>query len=456
MRHVNPDTAEFAEAVIGDARRNHPLTILDWTAFPRDAGVLTELCELTLRLPDLNQELTSGRRCPDRTVRELMAVAAKPAVAGVLPEDDREATYLWISSCFLVATAERWGRVVGFEPGTAYQMLGPNGPAWVEEMMRRTDAVAPRMGVDEYWLKNLPTASSPTFTGSTGEHMFRAQVHLVDGSTREIMAALGPIMSNEVKLADSHELLKACTTRAVTMNKGVLDLSKAFAPGEFHRGMRQALLPIPCPVASGNLPGESQAYIGDFPVGGKVFEGPNAANIVGVPMLDLSLGLDDQEYRAMIQGRFRWYAPDDLAQIKQCLAANRSMVDIVAESLGVPTSALVAMPVSDVAKVLMGSTPAVMQAASELAKFCEFYRKWSGAHFGAISKHVIDAGKHIPNAELAILPISSQTGVSGNSVSHARHVADLRRAGFLTHRLPAAMRIATPAANDPVFAGEVG
>lgn len=440
-----------------DARRNYPQILLDWTAFPRDAGVLTELCELTLSLPDLNHELTSGRRCPARTVRELMAVAGKPAVAGILPEDDREANYLWIASCFLVATAERWGRVVGFKPGTAYQMLGPNGPAWVEEMMRRTDAVAPRMGVDEYWLKNSPSTTSPTFTGSTGEHMFRAQVRLVNSATRDIMAALGPIMSAEVKLADGRELLKACTTLAAAMNKGVLDLSKAFAPGEFHRGMRQALLPIPCPVASGgNLPGESQAYLSEFPVGGKVFEGPNAANIVGVPMVDLALGLDDHEYREMIQGRFQWYSPGDLAQIKQCLAANRSMVDIVAEAVEVPTSALVTMPVPDVAKVLMGSSPAVMQAASELAQLCEFYRKWSGAHFGAISRHVINAGRHIAETELAALPISHQTGVSGNSVSHARHVADLRKAGFLTSRLPAAMRIATPAANDPVFAGEVG
>lgn len=107
-------------------------------------------------------------------------------------------------------------------------------------MMSKTGAVAPRLGVKEYWLGNEPNVHSPTFTGSEGEHEFRKQVHLVSRVTQRMTDLLRPIAIGEAKIEECGAMLTKTIEMAREMVMGMLRLIKAFDRGgaEFSVGMR--------------------------------------------------------------------------------------------------------------------------------------------------------------------------------------------------------------------------
>lgn len=424
---------------------------LDWREYPRDAGFTTDLCELALRLPELNTELIAGRRCPVRTVLEIMDVIAKAVSADFIPDSDRDVLYTWQGFCFSTAFAERWRWTARMSSRSVYDLLPPTITGWLEKIMRRTGAGTPRLGLREYWLDVAPNSHGPTFTGSRSELFFREQVHEVSDKTRTMGQELWNIVRAGTPLSQVRDQLQYCARLAASLNQGMLALTKAFSPGEFQTSFRQGLGPGECPVVVESH-GGVEPYLGAITVGRRTYAGPNAAHVPGVPILDLALGIGDAAYRMQISERFEFYSLSDRRLVQPCLAANRSLVDVLAENLELSSARLVSMSAAELGHTLKSAPPSVFAATTALSALGETWRKWSGAHFAAIDRHVLRAHEHVPEAVLATLPVSHVTGVSGNSVmEHAAHVANLRKHGFLTSKLPVAVRIATPGANDASY-----
>lgn len=191
-------------------------------------------------------------------------------------------------------------------------------------------------------------------------------------------------------------------------------------------------------------------YICAYPVDGRMWQGPNAANIPGVPMVDLLLGSVDAYYRQMIEGRFCWYTAAEQASVQGLLDDGRSMVDAVARTLGIGADILRQWSPEQCAQALKLLPPQAMRSVADVARLARNVCQWNGGHWrGAIGQHVIEAAKHIPPELARQLPVASTQGVSGNALDHAAHIYHTRSKSFIVTVLEPAVRIATPAANDP-------
>ena len=208
----------------------------------------------------------------------------------------------------VVGSIERHAQMRGDRSGEAKDRL-PNVDALLTTLARLSDLPSPRGDHYTYWF-TLYEGRQLTHMGTDGERAFGEAVRGLDGDQRQNSRSLAPVVDGGLPITSNEavELLLAAAERETAIRERMLHLWKRNASGERN-------LPVPTFTV------DMRTFLVAYRVAGTPYSGPNAADVAGQVLHDLTVGIIDDDYKTKI-------VPIRFARMD---SADRALVDAAME-----------------------------------------------------------------------------------------------------------------------------
>jgi hypothetical protein len=322
-------------------------------------------------LPRLNMGILEGRLDVDAFVAEATPVLEALREVGIdsLAACRRADARRYLETLgFVACSVERHMQALGRPQGAGLGLL-----PGLEDALALAGMAAelpPTLGYTGYWLDN--SGERPlTFTGDPQERFFRDMVVKVNDLHSRACALLRPIACGDVRVVDGDAVDRLLA--AAEAEDGVHDCYRSFRPvGPAAR--EEFTVPFFTFVM--------RTFLVAFPVHGRTFHGPNAANIAAQASLDYVSGLVEPFYRQHVEERMHYMSLEERMQVVQDMRM-ASVLDRLLDALGLTSADVLAWP----PYALASRIEERVETMRPLTAFGEFKRAAggaAGAHYGLI------------------------------------------------------------------------
>jgi Domain of unknown function (DUF1864) len=409
------------EARLSDPRRVAEERIRTWEVRARAWAVEA--------LPRLNRSISEDRAAVSDFVSE-----AQDAVFAHLAESDIDSLARCSRSqarrClellgFIACSIERHTQAHGLAPGAGLAQL----PA-LEDALGNSGMAAelpPTLGYAGYWLDNSGTHPL-TFTGDPQERFFREMVVRVNDLHSRAAALVRPIARGEIAV-DSAEAVRRLLEAAEAEDQ-VHDCYRSFRPvGPAAR--EKFTVPFFTYVM--------RSFLVAFPVHGRTFHGPNAANISAQASLDYLGGIVEPFYRHHVEERMSYMSLEERLIVVEDMRTP-SVLERLLDAVGLAPADVLTLSKTQISRKIAERR----QVVSALTAFGEFKRAAggaAGAHFGLIVHFL----QREPKAGATSTPVAPSHGTGGRSHDETKQVMRMRQREPTSTALLAAVKSAASA-----------
>lgn len=326
---------------------------------------------------------------------------------------------------FPIGSIERHAQRAGAEPGAAKLALAGVDVALIR-LAGAGGLPAPRGGVATYWIEN-DEREPLLFTGTRGEALFGSAVRRIDRLQRHGAELLRPICTGELDVASAAavEAMHEAARNASAVRETLLELWRRDETGERN---------LSVDVFTCQL----RTYLAAYPVGGRLFHGPNAANIPGQIEHDFSIGTVDERYRSeIVPERLLQLDAEDCVRVCAVLA-HRSTLERILDALGLTAQqATAATPAALAAR--LAASPGLEAVRAFVALARNAGSTW-GTHQSQINTYLKRAAREVPAERLRSLPVPPTAGTGGHVHDSTERLMRMRHDHPVVHALALALR----------------
>lgn len=377
-------------------------------------------------LPIINSAIEGGTAGPHELVSRLRPIlaAVREEAKAAMPLERQPARRLLQLLGFAISSVERHFQAAGEEPGTGKGLLGP-----LDEFLIRLAHFGkhpPRDSDTTYWYLNDPCTF--TFTGDLQEAHFNRIVNLqrrVQSAAchllRPICAGILPVSSPDAVLSMSRaaegleQLLEGYRSFTEPVNGGY-----RFSPDFFMRRMR--------------------TYLVGYPIGGRLWSGPNAANLAANMSLDYLTGVTAPEYAEVVKSRWCYLVKEDQDELEADMRSV-SLSERVVQAAGLNFGLVSDSTPEDLARHISGQPIEIDNMLNAFRDIMSPLTQATGIHFRLIKDYLIRNAEKLSPEEYDALPIKPDKGTGEMAHAQTRRIMEMRRKHPIVSKLLAAVRI---------------
>lgn len=313
---------------------------------------------------------------------------------------------------FVVSSAERHLQTAREPAGAAVIRLS------MTETLVRLGRIArhnPRDSHISLWLDNR--RDPLTFRGGTGEVLFNENVNITQDFYEVSASTLYPIGNGDVPLSSeaAHDAIlfaKVNVERVHFAYRRFME-SALLTPDDFFR-FRQ--------------------YLTKYPVEGRMWSGPNAANIIGQVQLDYTIGTVEDFYKEVIAARWDLWSDEERMAVSTDMA-RPSLFTQLLSGLRIADEAQ-NLTINDLV-MAMQERPEYLPAAEGIAKLVAEAAHLSAYHFALIANYLMKPKFPPEMVENAIVPPTLGTGAHNHD--ETRRIMEMRTKHPLGAKIVAAV-----------------
>lgn len=401
--------ASVPSAVRAELQEN----VLEWLSRAR-TWTATELPALNMTLlhdPERVGDMATQLRAVMHEIEELpparLAQLSPPLAREVLK-------VLGFGACSI----ERHAQARGDEPGAGLALVPGLEDALAA--VSTSAALPPTLGYSGYWTSN--TEHPLTFTGDPQEAYFRDQVVAIDDLHSEAAALLRPIAAGELALGDpaTAERLSAAAETQVAVHDRY---------ASFRTVGRAAREHFTVPFFRDVM----RTFLVAFPVHGKTFHGPNAANIASQAAVDYIVGIVEPFYAEHVRERMTYMSEEERARVVADMTAP-SILERLLDALDLLPPATLSVSLRELTRRI-STKPELVPALTGFARFRKAAGAAAGAHFGLIVHYLVKSHGADPSA-----PVGAAHGTGGRTHEETDRVRRMRQREPVSGALVAALR----------------
>lgn len=377
-------------------------------------------------LSRLNCAIETGRTSPNVLVnrlRPLLAGVRKEVMRSLANVDRNTARRVLQIVGFAVSSIERHAQARGEKAGTGKETLGRLDDLLVclEEIGKHP----PRDSDTTYWYLNSNALLS--FTGDSQEAHFNRIVNLQRQVQGNACRWLRPICDGIIEPHSNSSL--ELMTRAAKQLQELIDGYRSFTE-PVNGGYR---------FSPDFFMNRMRTYLVAYPVDGRLWSGPNAANLAANMSLDYLIGVTAPWYSEIVRNRWDYLVTEEQHDLANDMGRS-SITTCVLKSIGLTSDSLISATPRDLARRMAVQPPFKKQMLMTFATLLEPVTHATGIHFRLIHEYLIRNAQKLSDKELSALPVKPTHGTGAMTHERTREIMEMRRKHPVVSKLLAAIK----------------
>lgn len=314
----------------------------------------------------------------------------------------------------VVGSVERTSQMRGDMSGNAKDQL-PHVDELLQTLAAQADLPTPRGSHYTYWFTRYG-GRQLTHMGTAAEIAFGEAVCGLDADQRDNAVMLGPIVDGSIALGSKEavERLLAAAEVQERIRDRMLFLWKRNATGERN-----------LPVQTFTV--DMRTFLVGFSVAGEIHSGPNAADVAGQVLYDLSLGVYDADYKTkVVPGRYARMDTTDRVLVASTMGVQHSVFSRVLDVIPITPMELGAFSAQMSAGYLERLPKERIEAIEAFVALTIAGGKIWGSHQSQINTYLTNAHREVPAEELERLPVPPTVGTGGHTHSETEALMRMR------------------------------
>ena len=316
----------------------------------------------------------------------------------------------------VVGSIERHAQMSGDTSGNAKDQL-PGIDFLLKTLALLGDLPAPRGDHYTYWWTLYSGGRQLTHMGTDGERAFGDAVRGLDQDQRDnALVLLAPIVDGSISVTskDAVERMRAAVERETLIRDRMLHLWKRAESGERN-------LPIKTFTVG------MRTYLVGYHVDGVLHSGPNAANVAGQVLYDLTLGVLDADYKTdVVPTRVALMDSTDRGLVNAALEQEQSVLSRVLAELPITALQLGSYSPQMIAGHLTRLPPETIAMLDTFVTLVAEGGKIWGTHQSEINTYLVHPDREVPAEELTALPVPPTHGTGGHTHSETEALMRMR------------------------------
>ena len=378
-------------------------------------------------LPQMNSAIEARTGHPEALVNRLRPLfeAVRNEVATSHATLERAAARKLLQHLgFGISSVERHFQAIGKQPGAAKESLGH-----LDDLLLTLGYIGehpPRDSDTTYWYLNQDCLLS--FTGDSQESHFNRVVNLQREVQGNACALLRPVCDGDIEAA-SNDAARSMVEAASELQRLVhgyrsfmepIDGGYRFTPDFFMRRMR--------------------TYLVSYPVAGKLWSGPNAANLSANMSLDYLTGVTSPWYGEIVKGRWQYLTREDQDSLLVDMTRS-SITNQVVQAIKLSFATILNSTPETLARYIANQPVDRQQMIRAFGALLDPVVHATGIHFRLIHEYLIRNANKLTDAEYNSLPIKPNKGTGEMAHGKTRQIMEMRRNHPIVARLLKAIRL---------------